>query len=205
MEGLIDYDTSTLDQDFIARLGNKEQAAALVRFVDHIHDYKQTVQKIHAIHAEKRAAVINNITKINGLCCSAEQIGVSKLTARGIQDRINDLQEKWQLWQENRKAFQEIGGPFAIQDSDNLHKIDQLIALAEEIAALPRDYLCLRTEHIIAEAAAPCLKELAEAQERIQAQLQDHETRYDLSSLGSPKEINSLADVLDNAGFFAFS
>jgi hypothetical protein len=198
---LMDYDISTLNQDFIANLANKEKASALVNYVERIRVYRSASNKIRSIH--NVAEAINNLKNIEADITTAKKIRAEKMTALDIREHINDLCEELALWIEHLETLRKIGRRFGLSQKEDLNNIYALAEVPGYIASVPRDYLLFRTNDIIDETNVPRLKAAADTQEHIQTSLEDLEQRYDLSMMGKPHEIRMHAAALSNAGFFA--
>ena len=201
LNDLINYDTSTLNEAFIADLGNKEKAAALAIFVDRIHVYRSALKEIQSM--QNVFVAIEDIQEIEKHTLVAKEIDAHNMTALDIWAHVKSLEEELKLWDRNLKTLLEIGKGFGISRNEDLDKIYALAEVPDYIASVPRDYLLFRTNNIIDETNAPRLKAAAETQKCIQESLKDQEEHYDLSMMGAPNEIRMYAAVLDNAGFFA--
>ena len=202
LDDLIDYDTSTLNEDFIADLGGKEKAASLAAFVERIHVYRSALKEIQSMR--NMSAAIDNINEIEAHTLAAKEIEADNMTALNIQAHVKNLEEELRLWNKNLKTLLSIGERFGVSKNENLDKIYAIAEVPDYIASVPRDYLLFRTNDIIDETNAPRLKAAADTQEHIQASLDAQEQLYDLSIMGKPNEIRIHAAALDNAGFFAF-
>lgn len=201
LDDLIDHDTSALNEDFIADLGDIGKAAALANFVEHIHVYRSALKEIQSI--QNVSAAIDNIKEIEAHTLAAKEMRADNMTGLDIRGHIKDLEEELKLWDINLKTLFSIGEQFGASKNEDMDKIYALVEVPDYIASVPRDYLLFRTADIIDETNAPRLKAAADTQERIQASLEDQGQRYDLSMMGKPHEIRMHAAALDNAGFFA--
>lgn len=201
LDDLIDYNTSTLNEDFIADLGDKGKASAIVAFVEHIHGYRSALKEIQSL--QNVSAAIDNLKEIEAYTMAAKKMEADNMTALDIREHVKDLEEELKLWDKNLKTLLSIGERFGISKNEDLDKIYALAEVPDYIASVPRDYLLFRTNDIIDETNAPRLKDAADTQERIRASLEDQDQRYDLSIMGKPHEIRMHAAALDNAGFFA--
>jgi len=201
LSALIDYDAGTLNEVFIANLENKENAVALVDFVERIHGYRSVREKIQSIH--DLSTTIDNLKEIETQTRAAEAIGVHNITAADMQAHVENMEEELQLWRENLNILINIGKQLDVVDNENmgLGKVYALLEALDDIVSVPRDYFCLRSEDIINGANARCLEEAADSKESILASQREQEKDYDLSMMGQPYEIRVHAAVLDNVGF----
>lgn len=201
LDDIIDYDTSTLNEDFISDLGDTENAAALATFVERVHVYKSALKEIQSM--QNVSTNIDNIKEIEAHTLAAKNMEFDSMTALDMRVHIKDLEEELKLWDKNIKPILSIGERFDVSKNEDLDKIYMLAELPNYIASVHRDYLLLRTNDIIDEINAPLLKNAVDTQDRIQASMKDQEQCYDLSMMGKPHEIRMHAAILDKAGFFA--
>ncbi len=201
LEELVDADTRTLNENFIATLGNKKKAAALVAFVEHIHGYSSASKEIQSV--KNVSAAIDTLQEIEALTLAAKEMKLHHKTALDIRDDAKDVEEELKLWDKNFKKLQSIGARFGVSKNEALSKVYALAEVPDYIASVPRDSLRFRTRALLDETNAPRLKAAADTQERVQANLKDQEQHIDLSMMGQPHGIRMHAAVLENAGFFA--
>ena len=201
LEELMEDDTRTLNEAFIAALGDKRKAAALVAFVAHIHVYRSASKEVQAI--KNVSTAIETLQEIEVLTLAAQEMKVHHKTALDIRDDVKDVEEELKLWDKNFKKLLSIGARFGVSKSEAMDTIYALAEVPDYIASVPYDSLRFRTRAILDEIHAPRLKAAAEAQARLQTSLEAQAQHIDLSMMGKPHELRMHAAVLENAGLFA--
>ena len=196
LKNCIDVDVGKLNKEFIANIGDKKKAAALVAFVERIQSYRSTLNDVHSL--KNVSKVVDNIQEIEDYTVTAKEISAENISALEIGEQIKDLKEEVELWNKNLKILLGIERFGVFKDKD-LDKIYALAEVPDFISSVPRDYLLFRTDDIIDEKNALYLEAAANKQEWIQEQ----QACYDLSIMEKPDEIRMHAAVLENISLFS--
>ncbi|CAK8162299.1 hypothetical protein CAXC1_110007 [Candidatus Xenohaliotis californiensis] len=121
LNNLVDYNTSTLNEAFIANLGSKEKADAFVLFIEQIHKYRLRLEKIQYI--QNASTIVNNTQEIERDILAAKENEVDNMITLDMQKHVNDLEGGLKLWDNNLKSLLDIGEWFGLLKNEGMDKI----------------------------------------------------------------------------------
>ena len=202
LDKLIDYDVSNLNINYIKSLASKgEEATAVIDFVKHVHNYKLSLNAVRYVH--NISSGLDTIEEIEGQYQTARVLQVDCISIFELQRHIKDLEEELNLWHKGLRELRTIGRCFGLSENDSLDDIHALAEIPDYIASVPRDYLLLRTDNLIAETSALRLKSAIDIQRHFQENMESYELHFDISMMGNPQDIRIHAAALTNVGFFS--